>query len=94
MSDRDHLTLEEFSRRCGLSVVTLRRYVKKGRLSHVQPGGPGHRVLIPADALEELRVAGRTSAAPAPAGPERPPPEKTLSGPKPSWQAGPRPQNP
>jgi hypothetical protein len=49
---RRYLDLEELSRVSGLSQVTLRRYWRDGKIHGFQPGGPGSRVLFPADALE------------------------------------------
>jgi hypothetical protein len=45
----------EFSLHSGLSIPTVRRYVKSGKLPAHQPNGRGSRILIPTNALEILR---------------------------------------
>jgi hypothetical protein len=45
------LSPQEFSQLTGLSLATVHRYLKSGRLYYLQPGGPRSRILIPADAL-------------------------------------------
>ncbi len=87
MDEREYLTLDEFQKRCGLSIVTLRRYVKSGKLESVQAAGRGHRILIPRDALDKLRTAPKKSPDPIRVGP--PAKISTLSGPKPRWRADP-----
>jgi hypothetical protein len=47
-----YCSVEEFALRSGLSVSTVRRYLKAGKLLHRQPGGPRGRILIPLSALE------------------------------------------
>ena len=87
MIKRDHLSIEEFSQQSGLAVVTIRRYVQKGRIPFVQPGGRKHRILIPIDALHDLQN-------PVPTQPAEPTPQPAAhpvrSGPKPRWFKGPR----
>jgi len=86
MDEREYLKLDEFQKLCGLSLVTLRRYVKSGKLESVQAAGRGHRILIPRDALDKLRAAPKSPPDPAEA--ERPSRNETLSGPKPRWRVG------
>jgi hypothetical protein len=88
---RWYLSPAEFSRRSGLSLATVHRYLKGGKIPFRQPGGPCTRILIPVDALESAS-AGAIDAGPdliasqgmdsslVPA--ERPAP---LPGPKPKW---------
>ena len=97
---RRYLSPQEFSELSGLSLATVRRYLRSGRLPSRQPAGHRGRILIPADALELVIVATppvETSQAPAapstpattrpPVTPARPP------GPRPRWTrpAGPSP---
>lgn len=44
----------EVARLTGLSIPTIRRYLKDGRLPKVQPGGRRCRVLIPRSAIESI----------------------------------------
>src|SRR5687768_6450886 len=45
-------TIHELSRHSRLSVSTLHRLKKAGRLTYFQPAGKGGRLLFPADAIE------------------------------------------
>lgn len=86
MSLRDHCSPKEFSQRSGLSLATIHRYLRIGRLPFVQLGGRRHRVLIPCDALdcvlkpETREPAPQSSKAAKPH--DNPPP---VSGPQPRW---------
>lgn len=93
--DCQYVSPEEFTSLSGLSIATVRRYLAKGKLPKVQPGGPGCRVMIPRDALEQIRQpsgidAGETDADNHPSGAAsssaplaRP---SRLNGPLPRWQ--------
>lgn len=77
-SDSRHtlLTIQELSNRSGVPVVTLRRWVRQGRIPYLQPAGHGGRLLFQPDALGRSQVqstAQQTSATPP------------LSGPQPKW---------
>src|SRR5689334_18098783 len=48
----EYVTLAELARASGLAQVTLRRYVKNGRIKAYQPGGKRARLLFRPDALE------------------------------------------
>jgi hypothetical protein len=50
-SSRRLLSPQQFSQLTGLSLATVHRYLKSGKLSYLQPGGPRSRILIPSDAL-------------------------------------------
>jgi hypothetical protein len=88
---RGHLSPKEFSQISGLSLATVHRYLKKGKLPFRQPGGPRGRILIPVDALQSV-PAGATGAGsdrgataarePSPDAAERP---AALPGPRPKW---------
>lgn len=83
MDPKKYVRPAEFSRLTGISVMTIRRCLRDGRLPFVQPGGRGHLILIPVDALDRLRTpAGPADDPPPPAPP-------VLSGPKPEWLRGP-----
>lgn len=49
--ERDSFSPQEYASKKGLSIATVRRYLKKGSLPKSQPGGPGCRVLIPVSAI-------------------------------------------
>jgi hypothetical protein len=51
MSSPKYLSPQQFSDLSGLSIATVRRYLKAGMLSFVQPAGPRGRILIQSDAL-------------------------------------------
>jgi hypothetical protein len=50
------ITFAELADQCRgvVSEVTLRRYVRAGRIAHAQPGGRKGKLLFPADVLEQL----------------------------------------
>ncbi len=76
----------------GLALVTVRRYIRRGWLPAIQPGGYRHRLLVPTSALEALLgaevidsgVDSTTNAPKALENCERQVPEK-LPGAKPKW---------
>lgn len=55
MEPTNYCSPKEFSRLSGLSIVTVRRYLRSGLLPFVQLGGRRHRILIPCDALGRFR---------------------------------------
>jgi excisionase family DNA binding protein len=82
--DRRFLSPGEFSALSGLSLATVHRYLKSGRLPYWQPRGRRGRILIPADALQTL---AKDSLQPDP-DPTMPAPcmdTNRLSGPRPRW---------
>jgi hypothetical protein len=88
---RRYLSPQEFGRLSGLSLATVRRYLRLGCLPYRQPAGPRGRILIPDDALEA--IAGvptdrATTAAASPAACLGEPSSSTatrLPGPRPRW---------
>jgi hypothetical protein len=54
MNSPTHLSPKQFSQHSGLSIATVHRYLKAGRLPYVQPAGPRGRILIQSDALARL----------------------------------------
>lgn len=60
LPEKDYLNIEELSVRSGLSVSTLRRYVRDGKIECFQPGGPGSRLLFRFDSLERS-LSSRTT---------------------------------
>jgi hypothetical protein len=89
---RRYLSPHEFSRLSGLSLATVHRYLKTGKLPFCQPAGRRGRILIPADALAAAGPATLPDEATAgSADPASPSPTHRLSGPRPRWarQAGP-----
>lgn len=80
----DYLTLKEFVSRHPVSESTVRRWIKSGRLAHVQPGGPNTTVWIPADAVDRLQATAERSDPET--GDVTQSSSACLSGPKPRWQ--------
>jgi len=85
----DFLSVRDFCSLSGLSAATVRRYLRDGKLPHVQVT-ERHRILIPRNALQSI------PGTPA----ERPPPDAhrvptnggrpvRLSGRAPNWMADP-----
>jgi len=94
--EKPFLSPQEFSEHTGLSLSTVRRYLKRGKLPHSQLGGAHCRILIPVDALKMVPPIAPAEAATAIGPPANPPPETpssettSLPGPRPWWaqQAG------
>lgn len=85
MAPKNYCSPTEFSQRSGLSVVTVRRYLRSGLLPFVQLGGRRHRILIPSDAIEQFRLPPAAEPR-AVAEPSSEPLKSTpLSGPEPRW---------
>ena len=76
------LTIEELSRRSRLSIATLHRLKKAGRIAFFQPAGKGGRVLFPADAIERT---GDLRSPAAETGHDDNSGDQCLSGPRPAW---------
>jgi excisionase family DNA binding protein len=83
--EAEYLSVQEFVAYSSLSIATVRRRLKEGKLPHLQFGGKGHRILIPRDALQASKAAPAASLKinsleepPAPATPRR-------RGPRASW---------
>jgi len=87
----NYLSPAEFAAAHGLSLTTVRRYLKLGMLPMVQPGGPRHRVLVRVDALKTsfaANVPGQPRAERGAAEPTINPTPNQISkpkGPKPRW---------
>jgi excisionase family DNA binding protein len=79
---RDFLSPLEFVISSGLSISTVRRLLKAGRLPFIQPAGRRSRILIPRDALTQTRASPPVAT---PAG-DRTPIRQGLPGPAPRWQ--------
>lgn len=83
---RRFLPLKEFVASVPASMSTVRRWIKKGRLEHVQPDGPGTDIYIPDDAFERLvrkateQISEQSSQAISQ-------PSRRRSGPRPQWQS-------
>lgn len=58
---QDYVTPEQFAELSTLSIATVRRYLRTGKLPHEQPFGPRGRVLIPRNALQPF--VGQCAAA-------------------------------
>jgi excisionase family DNA binding protein len=78
-TDRDYVTIQELSVRTGASLATLHRLKRAGKISYYQPGGKGHLLRFPIDAIEQAIQQANT--APQVATPQK------LSGPRPAWMA-------
>ncbi len=91
MSRPSFYSPEEFAAQTGLSIATVRRYIDKGKLPSVQPGGPRSRILIPADALDQLARRAVVESSPAAALEPVPDPGSRSTptrrpGPTPRWR--------
>ena len=62
-SSVENLSPAQFAQVKGLSLSTVRRYLKRGLLSSIQPGGARCRVLIPRNALDSLPTGLNATAA-------------------------------
>jgi hypothetical protein len=80
-----HLSVEEFSQISGYSTTTVWRYLRAGKIPFFQPGGKGHRVSIPEDAVLAVTnsTVPATTVGPTSAAPAKPP--LHLSGQRPAW---------
>ena len=76
--EKRHLNINELSKRSGLSATTIWRLKKDGKIPFFQPGGKGHKVCFPADAVEQA-VKNQPPSNSAGQGKAR------LSGPCPAW---------
>jgi hypothetical protein len=91
MSTQKYLSPKEFSEQSGLSIATVGRYLRAGKLPYVQPRGRRGRVLIAFDALDRL-AAERASRSATPSSPsalgEEGRGEQPIrrSGPLPAWR--------
>ena len=75
---RQYLTIDELSKKTGLSVPTLRRLVRNKRIPCFQPAGKGGRLLFPSDALESHNQIPVTQVKH---------PSERLSGRRPKWES-------
>lgn len=87
---RETLSPLEFVAKSGLSLATVRRYLRDGRIPSSQPGGLRCRVLIPVSALEPyakaLGPAFQASGPDQPKAVRRAVSKRSASGPKPRWR--------
>ncbi len=85
------LSPREFSELSGLSLATIHRYLKNGKLPYRQPAGPRGRVLIPTEALAITPIPNAPMQQAAATAPPLLPHAQTtaqlppLSGPRPRW---------
>jgi hypothetical protein len=93
MPSPKNLSPQEFSEQSGLSIASVRRYLRDGKLPFAQPGGPRGRILIPPDALARLAVqqmdypsTPSLAANPSIEGQAERPLQR--SGPVPAWRRG------
>lgn len=77
LSEPQLLTITELSERSRFSVTQIRRLVKFGRISVLQPGGKGGKLLFRPDALFSADVPSETSSSE--------PKVRPKSGRKPGW---------
>jgi hypothetical protein len=75
------LTIQQLSRNCGLSIATLHRLKRQGKLPFYQPAGKGGRLLFPPDAIERISVSHQQSSSDS----SEAGPRKHLSGRCPAW---------
>jgi hypothetical protein len=89
---------QQFSEYSHLSLSTVHRYLKRGKLPYVQPGGERCRILIPASALTNQPskstscciANGTANSVGAVDHPNYPAaiPQERLPGPEPRWARG------
>ena len=84
IAERKYLTIGELSAATTLSVSTIRRLVRSGKLTAVQPGGPRHRMVFPQSAVDQL-PGGGLAPVPGPAVSTRSEQSPHTRGPKPRW---------
>jgi len=77
------LTIQELSEKCRLSISTIRRLKRQGKIPHFQPAGKGGTLLFPPDAIEQTVANPQTPASP-PSG-QSDGKTQRLSGPRPAW---------
>jgi len=80
---KQYLDIDELSALSGLSVSTLRRYVRQGKITALQPGGPGSRLLFRPDALEGTAIHPAASGNVNPVGSQ----PRRLPGRRPDWMS-------
>jgi excisionase family DNA binding protein len=81
MAKSRYLTVEELSRESRLSVSTLHRLKRAGKIPYYQPSGKGGRLLFPPDAIEHAVQA--SSSEPNSTSTDHVP--QRLAGPRPAW---------
>jgi hypothetical protein len=80
-SGRTHVSPAEFAAHRGISEVTVRRYLRDGRLPYVQ-AVRGGRIMIPIDALNERPIEREPQPAPPTSGAASP---RKRRGPMAKW---------
>ncbi|MCH9656147.1 MAG: helix-turn-helix domain-containing protein [Planctomycetes bacterium] len=83
-SKRVFLSPEEFAQLSGLSVPTIHRYLKSGRLPFNQPGGHRCRILIHKNALISSGKTPSVNSLPEPSCTKQS--QTKVSGPEPAWK--------
>ena len=63
-SNSSYIDFAELARQCAsfASRASLRRWIGQGTIEKVQPGGPGGKLLFPADTVARLKSAEPSSA--------------------------------
>jgi hypothetical protein len=85
-STRRFLAPLEFARLSGLSLATVHRYLRSGKLPFFQPNGRRGRILIPIDALKSCNANEKGDHRANEAATEVPDLDaQKLSGPRPKW---------
>ena len=77
------LTIQELSINSRLSIATLHRLKRQGKLPFLQPAGKGGRLLFPPDAIERCAAADFSEQITLFTPAAKPP--RQLSGPRPGW---------
>ena len=84
-----YLTIEAFAALTTLSESTIQRLIKSGKLKPFQPGGPRHRLLFAADALEQSPPVPTSGSVPT----STSKPTRPKRGPRPKWETGAQPSD-
>jgi hypothetical protein len=85
MESSTHLSPKQFSELSGLSLATVHRYLRCGRLPYTQLGGRRHRILIPFDALDQVHKQMAEGPPLRAEAADRPSRQGPRSGPTPRW---------
>jgi len=64
-TDRRYLSVAEVARCLGIHPQTVRRWIKSGVVSSMQPGGSRSRILIPVAAIDGLQASSPVLVDPA-----------------------------
>jgi len=79
-----YLDADALAARTGLSLSTIHRLKRHGKIRFYQPGGKGTRILFPPNAIEQIKESAEVGPEDILVGAPMPI-QKGLSGPRPTW---------